>query len=345
MTVESFCGTASPEGSYQLNKRLARGRLEALENVVRNRVEIPDSLIARDDEYIPWNYLASMVQKSDLSHKAEVLEILSADSEIVDYHSGQHIGSRILRLQKLDGGKVWQELNRRFFSRMRNACVMFVTFRKELPPVVMPEPVAVEEAPEDTVVVPTPVVIVEPEPVAENWYRKLHIKTNAVGLGLLMANVGIEVDLFRHWSFNLPVYYSAWDYFKSTIKFRTFAVQPEVRYWFREDNEGWFAGAHFTMAYYNIATDGEYRTQDRDGETPALGGGIAVGYSMPISKNNRWKMEFSLGGGVYPLHYDKFRNYPNGLLVYDEKKTYIGIDQVNVSFSYTLDLKKKGGRR
>lgn len=27
----SFCGTASPEGSYQLNKKLAQGRLEALE--------------------------------------------------------------------------------------------------------------------------------------------------------------------------------------------------------------------------------------------------------------------------------------------------------------------------
>ena len=41
----SFCGAASPEGSYQLNRKLARGRLEALEKLVRKEVDIPDSLI------------------------------------------------------------------------------------------------------------------------------------------------------------------------------------------------------------------------------------------------------------------------------------------------------------
>lgn len=178
--------------------------------------------------------------------------------------------------------------------------------------------------------------------------RKLYVKTNALGLGLAIANAAVEIDLCKHWSLNLPVYYSAWDYFTETIKFRTLAVQPEIRYWFSEKNpvnDGWYLGAHFGLAYYNIATDGEYRTQDHDGTSPALGGGLAVGYRMPISKNNRWKMEFSIGAGAYKLHHDKFRNYHNGLLVNTEKKTYIGIDQASVSFSYTFDLKRKGGAR
>ena len=33
------------------------------------------------------------------------------------------------------------------------------------------------------------------------------------------------------------------------------------------------------------------------------------------------------------------------ILAYTEKKTYIGIDQASVSFSYTFDLKRKGGAR
>ena len=45
----SFCGSASPEGSYQLNQKLARARLETLEDIVRSEVEIPDSIITRDD--------------------------------------------------------------------------------------------------------------------------------------------------------------------------------------------------------------------------------------------------------------------------------------------------------
>ncbi len=181
-------------------------------------------------------------------------------------------------------------------------------------------------------------------PVVEECPR-LTFKTNMLGLSLAIANVAVEVDICKHWSFNLPVYYSAWDYFSQTIKFRTLAVQPEVRYWFSEQNDGWFTGAHFGLAYYNIATDGEYRTQDHDGKSPALGGGLAVGYRFPISKNRRWKMEFSIGAGAYRLHYDKFRNYSNGLLKDTRKKTYIGIDQASVSFSYSFDWQKKGGRR
>ena len=53
----SFCGSSSPEGSEQVNRKLARGRLEALEKVVRDEVYIPDSLIVRDDSYISWGYM------------------------------------------------------------------------------------------------------------------------------------------------------------------------------------------------------------------------------------------------------------------------------------------------
>ncbi len=354
----SFCGTASPEGSYQLNKKLARGRLEALEKMVRSKIVVPDSIITKDSEYIPWNYLAKMVEESDISHKEEILGILNGESGIVDYHNGQHIDSRILKLRDLNNGKIWSEMNRRFFSRMRNACVVFVTFKHASPPpVVNPEPIIEEvEDPVDTVgIVELGSIIVDtvPDtaPIVEEWCRKLYVKTNALGWGLTIANAAVEIDLRKRWSFSLPVYYSAWDYFTSTVKFRTLAFYPEARYWFSEKdsrNDGWFAGVHFGLAYYNIATDGERRTQDHGGHSPALGGGLSVGYRLPISRNKCWNMEFSIGAGVYKLHYDKFRNTPDyrdGLLVSTEKKTYIGIDQASVSFSYTFDLKRKGDAR
>ncbi len=349
----SFCGAASPEGSYQLNRMLARKRMESLEKLVRSKVELPDSVVTYDDSYIPWEYLITQISESEISHKQEILSILGEKSEIVDYHSGRSIDNRILKLQKLDGGKVWQEMLRRFFSPMRNACVVFVTFRTE--PLQKIEPVIAKVDSVYTIeLTPTlPILLDSIQPVkqksiAEQWHRTLSVKTNALGLGLAIANAAVEIDLCKHWSFNLPVYYSAWDYFSETVKFRTLAVQPEIRYWFSEkdiSNDGWYLGAHFGLAYYNIATDGEYRTQDHNGTSPALGGGLAVGYRLPISKNNRWKMEFSIGAGAYKLHHDKFRNYHNGLLVSTEKKAYIGIDQASVSFSYTFDLKRKGGAR
>ena len=350
----SFCGAASPEGSDQLNRRLARGRLEALEKLVRREMDIPDSLITRNDNYIPWDYLKSQIEDSGLDRKDEVIAILEEEARLVDYHHpNTHIDNRIIKLRALDGGKVWQQMNKLFFGQMRNASAVFVTYKKELAPVgesvaapdtVKVEPMAevVEVAPDTTAITGTVV------PEAERWSRNLHVKTNAIGLGMAIANGAVEFDLAKHWSLTLPVYYSAWNYVKTTIKFRTLAVQPELRYWFNKNNDRFFIGAHFGYAQYNVAVDGDYRYQDHNRETPAMGGGLSLGYRLPISDNNRWRLEFSLGAGYYPLHYDKFHNTPNtkdGLLIESIKKDYWGIDQAAVTFSYSFDLKKKGGKR
>lgn len=343
----SFCGAASPEGSYQLNRKLAQGRLSSLEKLVRQEVEIPDSVITRNDSYIPWDILKSLVKDSELTHKEEVLAILEEESRLVDYHHpNTHIDNRIVKIKQLDEGRVWQQINRQFFSSMRNACTVIVTYRDELQtdPEVISQPVEPEVKTESE---PAPVVVPEPEPVpeiitgTEGWNRQLHVKTNAIGLAMAIANAGVEVDLAPHWSFTLPVYYSAWDYFKSTIKFRTFAVQPEFRYWFSENNHKFFIGAHFGYAQYNIAVDGNYRYQDHDGKSPALGGGISVGYRMPISKNDKWHIEFTLGAGAYRLHYDRFYNVNNGKLMDTHKKTYCGVDNAAVNISYRFNLNKR----
>lgn len=347
----SFCGAASPEGSDRLNRQLAQGRLTALEAIVRKEVDIPDSLITHNDSYIPWNYLKGQIKASECEYKDKIISIL--DNETDD---------RISKLKALDNGKVWKQMNRLFFAQMRNACVVLVTYQEPLP--VLPEPIIISEpvAEPDTVtaepelvvepieVLPDTMVVVEAVlPEVEGWTRQLHVKTNAIGLGMAIANLAVEVDICKHLSFTLPVYYSAWDYFKTTIKFRTLGIQPEIRYWFHPDNEGWFIGAHFGMAYYNIAWDGDYRYQDHNRETPAMGGGIAAGYRTHLSKNKKWKMEFSLGGGAYLLDYDKFHNTrvtKEGLMVKSSiNKTYWGLDQASISVAYSFDLKKKGDKK
>lgn len=348
----SFCGASSPEGSYQLNRKLARERLSSLEEFVRRKLDIPDSIITRNNSYIPWDYLKSQIKKSDLQSKDKVISILGEDPRLVGYRQGTHIDNRIVKLKQLDGGKVWRQLNSLFFPDMRNACAVLVTCKKAVPPVkeaeTVPDTTIVEPEPVvDTVkVIPGPTDVVGTVlPEAERWQRRLYVKTNAVGWAMGITNLAAEADIAPHWSFTLPLYWSSWNYFKQTLKFRTLALQPEARYWFAEDNDGWFVGAHFGLAWYNFATGGDYRIQDHGGNSPALGGGIAAGYRLPVSRNMRWRMEFSLGGGVYKLHYDKFHNHKDGLLVETKKKTWFGIDRAAVSIAYTFDLGRKGGTR
>lgn len=340
----SFSGVASPEGSYEINHHLSRGRLSSLEDIIRRSVDIPDSLVFRDDAYIRWDYLKSLVEHSDFSWKDEVMAILDEEARLVDYHQpNSRVDRRVIKLRELDGGKVWQWMNRHFFQRMRNACVVLVTYKKEVPPA--PEPV-VES---DTVVV-EPVVETVPDtmvviPAPKGPSRNLYLKSNAIGWGMLIANAAAEVDLADHWSISLPVYYSALNYFTSRLKFRTLCFQPEVRYWLSSENQGWFGGAHLGVAWFNYAKGGDWRYQDHHRRTPMLGGGVSGGYRKSISSNKRWLLEFSLGCGAYKLHYDIFYNEPNGQLADTRKRTFFGIDHAAISIVYRLGSIKKGDKK
>ncbi|MCH5222359.1 MAG: DUF3575 domain-containing protein, partial [Muribaculaceae bacterium] len=339
--------------------------LAALEKVISGRVKIPESLIQRDASYIPWDYLRQRVRESDLASKREVLQIIGRPIRRANgIDAVASTDDRVSRLQAVDGGRAWEWLKAEVFAQMRSAAAVIVTRREEpdsvfeelddyyddeiveevveeveeIEPVV--EEVVVEEPEEEPVeeIVETPVE--EPEAI-DDEVRHIHLKTNIVGWAFSEANLAGEIDLCQHLSLALPVYYSAINYFSYDLKFRLFGTQPELRYWLHPDNDRFFIGAHFGIACYNFAFKGEYRYQDHNGNTPALGGGISVGYRLPISRNNRWCIEFALGCGAYGLHYDRFINEPNGRLAGTDRKTYFGLDQAAVSIAYTFDLKKR----
>lgn len=164
---------------------------------------------------------------------------------------------------------------------------------------------------------------------------------------MLIANIQGEMDIIDHLSVMLPVYYSGWNYFKSDLKLRAFVVLPELRCWVWPDNQGLFFGAHGGFAYYNYAKGGEWRYQDHNADTPAWGGGITIGYRLPVRESSPWQFEFSAGYGIYHLDYDIYVNRPNGLLAGRRKRTFFGVDNVAVTLSYRFDQKRmrKGGGR
>lgn len=353
----TFCGSASPEGNSEINRKLSNSRLKALEAYVRELLVLPDELVFYNDHYIPWDKLAQSIEKSDMKYKDEVLDIIHKDLPDALDHQDNRIDGRIPVLKSLRGGKPWAILLRDHFQELRNACVVLVSYthngsQEQATALVTPaeqvveqEVVSpVEEVVEQTITEPTTTLVAVnvPEPAAkEREPQYIYLKTNLVGLGALMANLAVEFDFGKHWSAQLPVYYSAWNYPVDGYKFRTLATQPEIRYWFWGNKQDLlFIGAHGTVAYYNFAFGGDERYQDKDGKTPAIGGGLSVGCRIPLCKNRRWKMEFSVGAGYYPLHYDIFQNITNGPLLRTEKKNYFGVDHAAISLSYTFNLKK-----
>ncbi len=352
-------GESSPEGSEQLNRRLARERVDEVLKLTRQTLNVPEKKITRVNKYIDWDALKEKVAMSDLAEKEEVLRVLNEDTAWVKYRfRGERMDARVVHLQEIDSGRVWNKLVADYFPLMCNAGVLFVT-NKAVPQLIGGQTgtiavdsfkMAVPVFERDTTPVFVPVVV-ESVPTqdtlsAEEWQRHVTLKTNAVGWALGLVNLGVEVDLAEHWSMQLPIYWSSWDYFKNTIKLRALMMQPEVRYWFNENNEKWFVGAHFGVAWYNVAWNGNVRIQDQGWNKPGLGGGLAAGYRMPLSKKNpKWKVEFSLGVGAYAMRYDKFNNYKDGLKTESGKKAFFCLDQAAISFSYSFDTKKKGGTK
>lgn len=85
VTVKSIFikGTASPEGPYQNNVRLAKGRTEALKEYVRNLYHFPEGFIQTDYEPVDWEGLRDYLLGNGrmLEHSAQILEIVNSDLE------------------------------------------------------------------------------------------------------------------------------------------------------------------------------------------------------------------------------------------------------------------------
>jgi hypothetical protein len=329
---------SSPEGVYEHNISLSRRRAATMRSVIEQRHPDLSSRLRVHPDGESWAQVREYVKNDTRMKQSTIDKVLS----IIDDNSIS-IGTKKWRMEQLP---IYRYLLMTYYPRIRNSVFCIVYYSQAIPVVYNPV-FAIESKTEDPI--PSSIMTVVPLITeVERWEPRWYLKTNAIGLGMAISNAAVEVDLARHWSVALPIYYSAWNYFKTTIKFRTLAIQPELRYWFSGDNAGFFAGAHFGLAYYNFAFDGGYRYQDHAGNTPAIGGGVSIGYRMPISKNERWHMEFALGAGVYANRYDIFHNPPctkEGLMVESIKKPYWGIDQAAISFAYSFDIEKRGGSR
>lgn len=332
--------SASLEGSHAINERLAVNRSKSVTAYLHDALAFQDSIVFVHAIVEDWEGLAAMMESDkSVPSKDEALAIINDSSD----------SNRKDRLMKLHGGRTWNYLYRKYFPLLRTFRVsVYVSpihhkLEANVPTVTtgIPHKFELQNLP----YVPS---ACEPQP---QWTRQITLKTNMLGWALMGENIAAEFDIIPHLSVAVPFYYSGGlDYFTETIKFRGIVVQPEVRWypWLSKENanDGFFVGAHFGLGWYNFAINGDYRVQDKDGNTPSYGGGLSVGYAMQFKKNPRWGMEFALGGGVYKSTYDMFFNEANGpIYSEDNQKIWFGVDNAAVSFTYKFDVKQKGGRK
>lgn len=333
VTLDSICvwAFASPDGRLDSNRRLSLRRMVAMRDYLVEVLEVDPDLIVARNSTVPWDYFRQQLKVRPFKGSDRVLEIISEGSDGVMADNTR----RMEKLKHLDGGRVWDILCKEYLPEMRVACTLTIATHRPMSPLTPPA----------TEVLPPTLALREISPdeaqAADMPWRcdgAWHLRTSIPAWGAAVANVAGEYDFACRWSVALGVDYSGWNYGKVTRKFRTFRLRPEVRFWTMSGHKGFFIEAHASMIYYNVALPSwEYRIQDRDGRTPALGGGLGIGFRLPISRNGRWSLEAAVSAGAYSLDYDRFENRYNGPLVDSRKRFFFGIDNAAISLVYTIN--------
>lgn len=340
-----FCGSASPEGNSVVNSRLSHGRMKALEDVVRDHIDIPDSIVTHNDHYIAWHHLVEMIEADEkLPSRDRVIEIIHTDYPEAKDWAGKPMDGRLPKLQAL-GSNVWNYLLHNYFVHMRNAWFIVVTHRNkavEPQPEPIPEPVPEPEPVVEPEPEPEPTPEPAPEPMAEEKPRVplMSIKNNLLEDAALVVNFGAEFRITKRLSFDVMGHYSPYDYFTDVRKIRVFAIQPEVRYWWGESLvNGHFIGLHAPIAGFNVQLNDKYRYQDPNHAIWGLG--VSYGYAMPLGKKGNWGIEFTIGVGYMDIKYDVYEGVTNGRYLRTETRNYIGPTRLGIDISYRIDIGKK----
>ena len=221
-------------------------------------------------------------------------------------------------LKSIDGGRLWRKILVNYFPSLRAARMVIVCQRK-------PEPVVAPVVPEapvvDEVVVPA-----EPEPWVERYPRRelLSVKTNLLFYGVYMPgygkwcpipNVAVEYYPLRgHFTYGASFDCPWWQNYWGHKYFQVRNYQLESRYYFRRgdielrpEGKGAAFKGFYLQAYGNITMYGICFDADRGWVGEGFGGGIGVGYVLPLSKKGHWRLEFQLQAGVFYTKYDPYQ--------------------------------------
>lgn len=348
---------ASPDGDRQANNQLTEHRANELVAYILEHTTLSPQMIEKHAGGVNWEGLRRLVETANVPHRNEVLQVLDKHLDGRNETDGQEMDRCKKALIELRKGVPYKYMRQFLFPDLRSSSSVLLYVRPA-----RPESVSTDTLPNvakttvdeqamrnqtDTTnqAIPTGSLPAPPaDLIPTKGYSRLRLKTNALGWGLLVMNVAVEWEFSERFSLHVPIFYSGANYFSARTKFRLLGTQPELRIYPLRSNR-FFAGVHFGVASYNLALGRKnWRIQDHNGHTPTLGGGLSVGYRMPFCRNKRFLLEFSVGAGAYRAQYDKFRNEPNGAYDSTVRDTYIGIDNVAVSFSYSFDLKRRNQR-
>lgn len=297
----TITGSASPEGPYDNNVRLARERAHSISDWLAGTRGVYREMFGYI--YIPedWDGLAAILDTLDQPWSAQVLEIVTQVPQW-DFVNGRTVEARKDQMKAFDGGAPWQWLDDNIFPDLRAAggsisCIItHPVVRTVVDTVFVDVPYEVEK------IVPVPVEVAPAKHYTDGKKMILAIRTNFVAIPF--TNVGVEVPIGEHWSIGAD-WYSPWiwrerhkldlDDWGWCFEFQ--AADVEVRYWFTNRRKrpeqrllGHSLGVYAAAGHYDFERD----WNGYQGEFANVG--VDYLYAFPIF-DGRMHVELELGVG------------------------------------------------
>lgn len=120
-------GFASPEGSLELNNKLALGRAVAMRDYIRTNTTVDNNRINVHNGSADWRGLRDLVAASNMPEKARVLEII----DTVPVWDAKTQKGRLGELMRLNGGHTYRYLYDNLFPELRSAAYIRVYYENK----------------------------------------------------------------------------------------------------------------------------------------------------------------------------------------------------------------------
>lgn len=159
------------------------------------------------------------------------------------------------------------------------------------------------------------------------------LKTNLLYDLALVPSLGLEVMIGTYTSINLtgsymPLNQSAEHYW------RTYSVQPEVRYWPVVPLAGPFVGLAYQYRGYNLGGLPFSHLKDSRSQGHMQGGGLTLGWHHILSTH--WSLEASLLVGWSHLHWNHYATPTSKEVLTKWRANYIGPLDLGLNIVYVI---------
>lgn len=123
-----IAGYASPEGTRDLNSKLARNRAEKVKRYIIEKTGIDEKVIDIYNGREDWTGLRKMVEGSEMPYREETIRILT---EVPVRESASDPQDRLNQLKKLGNGVPYGYMYENFFPELRNATYIRVYYQNK----------------------------------------------------------------------------------------------------------------------------------------------------------------------------------------------------------------------